>query len=308
MIGTSATRPRIATRLVVLLAAAVLVASNGAPANAATSASGTGLQLLARLATAPEHSDGYDRTLFIHWIDADRDGCSTRSEVLIAESRTTARRGTGCSVTGSWRSAYDGLTTTTASRFDVDHVVALKEAWDSGAWDWTSARRKSYANDLGDWRSLRAVSAASNRSKSDKDPAQWLPTLTSFRCTYAREWVVVKVRWSLSVDALERAALKRILTGCPERAVTVAVIPAATSTSPPSPTPTPTPTATATPAPTPTPTPAPVGACDPNYAGFCVPIVAYDLDCADIRHRVSVVGVDIHGFDGDHDGIGCDSY
>ena len=182
------------------------------------------------------------------------------------------------------------MTTTTASGFDIDHVVALKEAWDSGAWDWTSARRKSYANDLGDWRSLRAVSAASNRSKSDKDPAQWLPTRTSFRCTYAREWVVVKVRWSLSVDTLERAALKRILTGCPERTATVAVMPAATSTSPP------------------TPSPASGGACDPNYAGFCVPIVAYDLDCADIRHRVTVVGVDIHGFDSDHDGIGCDSY
>lgn len=304
MIGTSGTRSRIAARLVVLLAVAVLAASNGGPANAASTVSGTGLKLLARLATAPEHSDGYDRTLFIHWSDADRDGCSTRNEVLIAESRTTARLGTGCSVAGSWRSSYDGVTTTTASKFDVDHVVALKEAWDSGAWDWTSARRKAYANDLGDWRSLRAVSAASNRSKSDKDPAQWLPTLTSFRCTYAREWVVVKVRWSLSVDTLERTALKRILTGCPERTATVAVIPVATSTSPPSPTP----TATAIPTPTATPTPAPGGACDPNYAGFCVPVVAYDLDCGDIRHQVSVVGVDIHGFDSDHDGIGCESY
>lgn len=296
MIETSATRPRIAARLVVLFVAAVLAVSNGAPANAATTVSGTGLKLLARLATAPEHPDGYDRALFIHWSDADRDGCSTRSEVLIAESRTTARRGTGCSVAGSWRSAYDGVTTTTASRFDIDHVVALKEAWDSGAWGWTSARRKAYANDLGDWRSLRAVSAASNRSKGDKDPAQWLPPLKSFRCTYARDWVVVKVRWNLSVDALERAALKRILAGCPERTATVAVIPATISTSPPSPTP------------TPTPTPAPGGACDPNYAGYCVPIVSYDLDCADIRHRVSVVGVDIHGFDSDRDGIGCESY
>ncbi len=299
MIGTPGTRQRIAARLVVLLAAAVLAASNGAPANAAATVSGTGLKLLARLATIPEHPAGYDRALFIHWIDADKDGCSTRSEVLIAESRTTAKVGTGCSVTGSWRSAYDGLTTTTASGFDIDHVVALKEAWDSGAWDWTSARRKSYANDLGDWRSLRAVSAASNRSKSDKDPGQWLPTLTSFRCTYAREWVVVKVRWSLSVDTLERAALKRILTGCAEVTATVAVIPAATSASP-------TPTATTTATPTPTPTAG--GACDPNYAGYCVPIVSYDLDCADIAHRVTVVGIDIHGFDGNHDGIGCESY
>ena len=294
IIGTSAMRPRVAGRLVVLLAAAVLAASNGAPATAATSVSGTGLQLLARLSTAPEHPAGYAQALFVHWIDADQDGCNTRKEVLIAESRTTPRIGAGCSVAGSWRSVYDGVTTTSASSFDIDHVVALKEAWDSGAWAWTAARRQGYANDLGDARSLRAVSAASNRAKSDKDPAQWLPPLTSFRCTYATEWVVVKVRWRLRVDTLERAALKRVLTACPARTVTVAVLPAATS----SPAPTP----------APTPAPAPGGACDPNYTGYCVPIVGYDLNCSDIGHRVTVVGVDIHHFDSDGDGIGCESY
>jgi hypothetical protein len=291
---TAATRPRVGARLIALVAAAVLAASNGAPATAAPTVSGTGLQLLARLATAPEHPSGYVRALFIHWIDADADGCSTRNEVLIAESRATPQHGTGCSVTGSWRSAYDGLTTTNAATFDIDHVVALKEAWDSGAWAWTSARRQSYANDLGDWRSLRAVSAASNRSKSDRDPAQWLPTLTSFRCTYATEWVVVKARWRLSIDPPERAALKHILGGCPARIVSVAVLAAATS-SPPG-------------APAPATAPAPGGACDPNYTGFCVPIVSTDLDCGDIGHRVTVVGTDTHHFDGDNDGFGCESY
>jgi hypothetical protein len=296
--GASAMRPRVAARLSVLLAAAVLVASNGAPATAATTVSGTGLQLLARVATAPEHPGGYARALFVHWIDADRDGCSTRNHVLITESRTAARIGSGCSVGGSWRSVYDGATTSNASSFDIDHVVALKEAWDSGAWAWTSARRQAYANDLGDSRSLRAVSASSNRSKSDRDPAQWLPSLTSFRCTYATEWVVVKVRWRLNVDTLERAALKRVLTACPARTVTVAVLPAAASSPAPAP----------APAPVPAPAPAPGGACDPNYAGSCVPIVSYDLDCDDIGHRVTVVGVDIHHFDSDGDGIGCESY
>ncbi len=305
-VGISATHSRIATRLAVLLAAAVLVASHGTPASAATKVSGTGLELLARLETLPEHPGGYARSLFVHWVDADNDGCGTRNEVLIAESRTTPRVGSGCSVGGSWRSAYDGLSTTKASSLDIDHVVALKEAWDSGAWNWTSARRKSFANDLGDSRSLRAVSAASNRSKSDKDPAQWLPPLASFRCTYASEWVVVKVRWSLSVDTRERAALKGILTGCPVRTATVAILPTAVSSPPPASTPTP--TTTVAPTPTPTPTPAPGASCDPNYAGYCVPIVSYDLDCDDIRHRVTVVGADIHGLDGDHDGIGCESY
>lgn len=223
-LGASGTRPRIASRLVVLLAAAVLVATNGTPATASTTVRGTGLQFLARLATAPEHPGGYVRTLFVHWIDADGDGCDTRDEVLIAESRTTPRVRPGCSVAGSWRSVYDGVTTTKASSLDIDHVVALKEAWGSGAWAWTPARRRGYANDLGTSRSLRAVSAASNRAKGDKDPAEWLPH-TSFRCTYATDWVVIKVRWRLSVDARERAALKRILTRCPAQRVSVNVLP-----------------------------------------------------------------------------------
>jgi hypothetical protein len=281
-----------------LLAVATIVGGTSSPALAATTVSGTQVQLLGRLSTATEHPAGYLRAYFVHWIDADGDGCSTRQEVLIAESRTPVTVGAGCVISGgSWRSAYDGVTTTAASSFDIDHVVALKEAWDSGAWAWTSSRRRSFANDLGDSRSLRAVSAASNRAKSDKDPAQWLPPLASFRCTYAAEWVVVKVRWRLSVDTLERAALKRILAACPARTLIVAVLPAPAL--PPA----------VSPAPSSSPTPAPIGGgCDPNYGGYCVPIVAYDLACADIGHRVTVIGIDIHGFDGDHDGIGCESY
>jgi hypothetical protein len=283
-------------RRAALLMAIALALSSGAPANAATTVSGTGLQLLARLATAPEHSSGYARALFVHWIDADHDGCNTREEVLIAESRTTPRTGAGCSVMGAWRSVYDGVTTTNASSFDIDHVVALKEAWDSGAWAWTAARRQSYANDQGDSRTLRAVSAASNRSKSDKDPAQWLPSLASFRCTYVTDWVAVKLRWRLSVDSVERAALERVLAACPARTVSVAVLPVATSSPP------------AAPAPVPVPPPNAGGSCDTNYAGYCVPIVSYDLDCVDIGHRVTVIGIDIHHFDADGDGLGCESY
>jgi hypothetical protein len=291
-------------RLVLLVLMASLPLAAAAPAFAGTSMSDTGLRLLSRLASAPEHVGGYARILFVHWIDADHDGCTTRNEILIRESRTAPRIGTGCSVSGSWRSAYDGITTTSASSFDIDHVVALKEAWDSGAWGWDASRRQAYANDLGDSRSLRAVSAASNRSKGDKDPAQWLPPLASFTCTYATEWVVVKLRWGLSADSSERAALQRILTACPARAVSVEILPVASV--PPPTDPTPDPAASATPSPTPTTTASP--GCDPRYAGYCVPIVAYDLDCADVGHRVIVVGVDIHHLDGDHDGIGCESY
>ena len=287
-------------RLAALAFAVTLSLAAVAPATASATASGTGLALLARLVSAPEHTGGYARTLFVHWIDADRDGCDTREEVLIQESRTTPHVGPGCSVSGSWRSAYDGVTTTRASAFDIDHVVPLKEAWDSGAWAWDPPRRRAYANDLGDSRTLRAVSAASNRAKGDRDPAQWLPPLVGFRCTYATEWVVVKVRWSLSVDTAERDALHRILASCPARTVSVAIVA------------TPSPTSPASPATTPSPAPAPTATatadCDPDYSGYCVTIVSYDLDCSDIRHRVIVIGVDIHHFDGDRNGVGCERY
>ena len=213
-------------RLAAFVAVVILGVASVAPATATTTASGTALQLLARLAVAPEHPGGYVRSRFVYWIDADHDGCDTRDEVLIQESRTPARIRAGCVVVGTWRSAYDGVTTTRATTFDIDHLIALKEAWDSGAWSWTSARREAYANDLGDSRTLRAVSAPSNRAKGDRDPAQWLPPLVSFRCTYVTEWIVVKVRWSLKVDAAERSALRRILAGCPVRPVKVVVLPA----------------------------------------------------------------------------------
>ena len=250
---------RVAGRVISLLAPVLIAAASIAPALAADKTRGTALELLAALPTAPEHPDGYKRTFFVHWVDADQDGCSTRAEVLIVESLTTPQVGDDCSVKGSWRSAYDGVTTSGPSTLDIDHMVPLKEAWDSGAWDWTKARRQSYANDLGDWRSLRAVTATSNRSKGDKDPAEWMPPLASFRCTYAAQWVVVKFRWSLSVDANERAALTTALTGCPVHHLAVATVEfAVPSPSPtPSPGPSPSPSPTASPSPTSSPTPTP---------------------------------------------------
>ena len=163
----------------------------------------------------PEHGDGYSRSLFRHWVDADGNGCDTRREVLIAESVTPVTVGSGCSITGgTWFSVYDNVTTTDSSSFDIDHVVALKEAWDSGAWNWTPAQRQSFANDLSQPFFLIAVSASSNRSKSDNDPAEWLPTNASYRCDYVRIWIDVKRAWDLSVDQAEHDALARILSTC----------------------------------------------------------------------------------------------
>ena len=145
---------------------------------------------------AGETRRGYDRDKFRHWVDADGDCRDTRDEVLADESLTAV---SGCDVQqGRWRSYYDGVVVRDSSAFDVDHLVPLAEAWDSGAKRWTAGTRRAFANDLGDARSLVAVTASSNRSKSDQDPAEWLPELD--RCRYVREWTAVKLRWSLSVN------------------------------------------------------------------------------------------------------------
>jgi len=163
----------------------------------------------------PERGDGYNRDLFRHWVDADGDGCDTRKEVLIAESLEPVQTGSSCAIlSGRWYSIYDNTETTDSSRFDIDHVVALKEAWDSGAWNWSADQRRDFANDLSQPYFLIAVSASSNRSKSDRDPAEWLPTNTSYRCAYVRIWIDVKRAWNLSVDQTEYDALRNTLAAC----------------------------------------------------------------------------------------------
>jgi hypothetical protein len=164
---------------------------------------------------AREHVAGYERSAFRHWVDADGDGCDARDEVLRQESVATPRPGSECGLGGGrWSSRYDGDVTSDSSTFDVDHMVPLNEAWQSGAWRWTSARRQAYANDLGYRASLIAVSAPSNRSKSDREPQDWMPARSRFACTYLTRWVAVKHRWDLAVDRRERAFLRSGLRAC----------------------------------------------------------------------------------------------
>ncbi|MEU9578832.1 HNH endonuclease family protein [Streptomyces chilikensis] len=179
-------------------------------------------EALAGLPVQGEVRDGYSRDLFRHWVDADRDGCSTRAEVLLAEAVTAPAVGSGCSLTGgSWYSLYDSRTLTSATQLDIDHLVPLAESWDSGASGWTAGERQAFANDLDDPRSLIAVSAASNRSKSDQDPATWMPPTAAYHCEYVTTWVVVKTRWGLTVDEAERDALAGVLSQCPDTVVEV---------------------------------------------------------------------------------------
>lgn len=173
---------------------------------------------LAVLTVAPE-ADGadYERSAFRHWVDADGDGCDARQEVLVAESRieTAPISERGCPVTaGEWISLYDGVVVTVPSKLDIDHMVPLKEAWESTASTWSAEQRQGYANDLDEPLALLAVTASSNRSKSDRDPGEWKPPDESVWCLYATAWVTVKVKWSLTADEQEVAALREMLARC----------------------------------------------------------------------------------------------
>ncbi|MFE7223566.1 HNH endonuclease family protein [Nocardioides sp. NPDC057577] len=174
------------------------------------------------LPVAAENRTGYNRDLFQHWIDADGDGCNTRNEVLIAEAEEAPTVGSSCSLSGGrWYSYYDGVSWTATSDIDIDHMVPLAEAWDSGARTWTSTERKNYANDLGYYGSLVGVTDNENQEKSDADPAEWMPDLQ--KCRYLKEYVSVKIRWGLSVDSTEKSALTNLTSanGCGSQTVSV---------------------------------------------------------------------------------------
>ena len=126
---------------------------------------------------------------------------------------------------GKWLSIYDNVEVTEAGKLDVDHMVPLAEAWDSGASAWTDLKRQQYANDMTDPRHLIAVTGSSNRSKSDQDPADWVPTNKSYVCEYIANWVSIKARWGLSIDAKEKTALITGLKGCKSTKIVVIPVP-----------------------------------------------------------------------------------
>jgi len=206
-------------RLSILAALTGLIASagllNGPTASAALPtpvSAATARTYLASLTVATEDRTGYDRDLFPTWITISGT-CNTREYVIKRDGSNVVTNSACTATSGSWYSQYDGVTTTDPSTFDIDHLVPLAEAWDSGASDWTTARRQAFANDV-TRPQLIAVSASSNRSKSDQDPAEWVPTRSAYVCTYVRAWVQVKYYYDLSVDSAEKSALTSYLAGC----------------------------------------------------------------------------------------------
>ena len=175
------------------------------------------VDLLAYVVVVDEHRGGYNRELFGYPIDANGDGCNTRDEILKRDSLSPVQIDlVGCHiVAGDWLSPYDGITVSDPSEIEIDHVVALKEAWDSGAWNWSPEQRTAYANDLTDSRTLRAVSTASNLSKGDRDPSNWLPSDAADVCPFIGDWLAIKVRWALTMDQSEYGRIRNLLNaGC----------------------------------------------------------------------------------------------
>lgn len=216
---------KIRSRTVLVALATVGVLAVAVPAGAVTAPVAETVPLreaVALLPIAPEDRTGYDRLQsFGGWVDADHDSCNTRKEVLLEEAVDAPTVGARCTLTGGrWWSYYDDTYVDAAGGLDIDHMVPLAEAWDSGASGWSQERRVRYANDLFDPRHLVAVTGRTNRSKADRDPAEWLPPDAGARCRYVEEWTIAKSRYQLSVDPAEKDALTELANACPDDPLT----------------------------------------------------------------------------------------
>lgn len=183
---------------------------------------------------------GYSRDQFgQRWLDVDRNGCDTRNDVLGAQLSDVLRRGTCTVLSGTLADPYTGKVINfvrgpgTSDLVQIDHVVALSNAWQTGAQSLTADQRTTLANDP---LNLQAVSAEANVQKGDGDAATWLPRNKSYRCTYVARQVAVKAAYGLWVTPAEHDAIARILDDCPGESSATSVFAA------PAPTPTPTPT------------------------------------------------------------------
>ena len=161
---------------------------------------------------------GYDRDEFgAGWVDVDRNGCDTRNDMLQLRLVDLEMSGT-CKVmagdlldpfTGEWIHFERGGT----SEVDIDHLVALSDAWQKGAQQWEFAQRVAFANDP---LNLEPVDAGENRAKGDGDAATWLPPDTSYRCEYVARQIAVKAKYGVWVTQAEHDAMAKVLGTCPD--------------------------------------------------------------------------------------------
>ena len=205
-------------RISLLLAVGLSVGQ--APLEASTKTASAVLETLAVKGRAPK--TGYERSQFgPAWSDVDRNGCDTRNDILKRDLTSVVyKSGThDCLVvSGMLLDPYSGEQipfergVSTSSDVQIDHVVALSNAWQTGAFKLTSEKRLALANDP---MNLLAVKGRLNSQKSDGDAATWLPPLKSIRCAYVAQQIVVKAKYGLWVTPPEKAAMVSLLAKCP---------------------------------------------------------------------------------------------
>lgn len=163
---------------------------------------------------------GYSRARFgTAWADTDSNSCDTRDDILKRDLKEVKFTGGTCKVSYGLLDPdpYSGKDVTYRrgrSQVDIDHVVALSDAWQKGAKYWDPSKRIALANDP---LNLLAVDASTNRGKGDGDTATWLPPNHSYRCAYVAAQVAVKKKYGLWVTAAEKTAMKKVLTTCPNQ-------------------------------------------------------------------------------------------
>jgi hypothetical protein len=245
---------------------------------------------------------GYDRDQFgQRWLDTDRNGCDTRNDILARDLTAETLSGPCKVLTGVLADPYTATTIDfargqdTSADVQIDHVVALADAWQKGAQQLTADQRATFANDP---LNLLAVDGSANAQKRDGDAATWLPSNKAYRCSYVARQVSVKATYGLWVTQAEHDATKRVLDTCPNE-------PAVTSTYAAQPAPAEPAPAPAKPSPAPAPAPA-------QPAPAPAPVEVYYKNCDAVR---AAGAAPIHegqpGYaphlDRDEDGIGCDT-
>ncbi|MBO0926770.1 DUF1524 domain-containing protein [Cellulomonas sp. zg-ZUI199] len=268
---------------------------------------------------------GYDRDLFgSGWVDTDRNGCDTRNDMLARDlENETFKPGTrDCVVlTGTLADPYSGTSIAftrgqeTSNAVQIDHVVALSDAWQKGAQGWDEPTRVAFANDP---LNLLAVDGPLNMQKRDGDTATWLPPHKPYRCAYVARQVGVKHTYGLWVTEAERNAMVSVLSTCAEEPLPAGAkeVPAPAPAPAPAAAPAPAPAPAAVPAPAPAPAepaaPAPAPAPADPPAPAPAPAAVHYKNCAAARAagaapvRVGEPGYGTH-LDRDGDGIGCES-
>lgn len=272
---------------------------------------GTALNVLATLAIkgrAPK--TGYARTQFgSPWMDMDRNGCDTRNDILKRDLTgiSTDAKSHGCKVlSGTLADPYTGTTIaftrgrSSSSAVQIDHVVALSDAWQKGAQQLDATRRQAFANDP---YNLLAVDGPANMQKSDGDAATWLPPRKDYRCAYVARQIGVKAKYTLWVTQAEHDAMERVLTSCPSERVpedtglNLASVQGQGEAAQPAPAP--------EPAPQPAPAPAPAPAPQPQGGDVSYPNCAAVRAAGKAPLRAGEPGYS-YKLDRDRDGVACE--